>query len=69
VPLLTREGEVESPSASSAASCGSEGTLRSPIVINELLEMGEDLKKGVRSIKEVVTSMKKRSPMRFCRTA
>jgi RNA polymerase primary sigma factor len=28
---------------------------RSPIVISELLAMGEDLKKGVRSIKEVVT--------------
>jgi len=28
---------------------------RSPIVIHELLAMGEDLKKGVRSIKEVVT--------------
>jgi RNA polymerase primary sigma factor len=56
VPLLTREGEVE------IAKRIERGQLRvlkaisrSPIVINELLAMGEDLKKGVRSIKEVVT--------------
>jgi len=56
VPLLTREGEVE------IAKRIERGQLRvlkaisrSPIVIGELLAMGEDLKKGVRSIKEVVT--------------
>ena len=56
VPLLTREGEVE------IAKRIERGQLRvlksisrSPIVIHELLAMGEDLKKGVRSIKEVVT--------------
>src|SRR5881296_3281628 len=56
VPLLTREGEVE------IAKRIERGQLRvlkaisrSPIVINELLALGEDLKKGVRSIKEVVT--------------
>src|SRR5204862_4894891 len=56
VPLLTREGEVE------IAKRIERGQLRvlkaisrSPIVINELLALGEDLKKSVRSIKEVVT--------------
>src|SRR6202035_257840 len=56
VPLLKREGEV------AIAKRIERGQLRvlksisrSPIVIHELLAMGEDLKKGVRSIKEVVT--------------
>src|SRR6184192_3431975 len=56
VPLLTREGEVE------IAKRIERGQLRvlkaisrSPIVIIELLALGEDLKKSVRSIKEVVT--------------
>src|SRR5205823_5627083 len=55
VPLLTREGEVE------IAKRIERGQLRvlkaisrSPIVINEVLAIGEDLKRGVRSIKEVV---------------
>jgi RNA polymerase primary sigma factor len=56
VPLLTREGEVE---IAKRIECGQLRVLkalsRSPIVIHELLAMGEDLKKGVRSIKEVVT--------------
>ena len=56
VPLLTREGEVE---IAKRIECGQVRVLkalsRSPIVIRELLAMGEDLKKGVRSIKEVVT--------------
>jgi RNA polymerase primary sigma factor len=56
VPLLTREGEVE---IAKRIECGQIRVLkalsRSPIVIRELLAMGEDLKKGVRSIKEVVT--------------
>ncbi len=56
VPLLTREGEVE------IAKRIERGQLRvlkaisrSPIVIREIVGLGEDLKKGVRSIKEVVT--------------
>jgi RNA polymerase primary sigma factor len=56
VPLLTREGEVE------IAKRIERGQLkvlkaisRSPIVIREVLALGEDLKKGVRSIKEIVT--------------
>jgi RNA polymerase primary sigma factor len=55
VPLLTREGEVE------IAKRIERGQLRvlkaisrAPIVIREILALGEDLKKGVRSIKEVV---------------
>ncbi len=56
VPLLTREGEVE---IAKRIERGQNRVLRalsrSPIVIRELVEMGEDLKKGVRSIKEVVT--------------
>ena len=56
VPLLTREGEVE---IAKRIERGQNRVLkalsRSPIVIRELLELGEDLKKDVRSIKEVVT--------------
>jgi RNA polymerase primary sigma factor len=55
VPLLTREGEVE------IAKRIERGQLkvlkaisRSPIVIREILALGEDLKRGVRNIKEVV---------------
>jgi RNA polymerase primary sigma factor len=56
VPLLTREGEVE---IAKRIERGQNRVLkalsRSPIVIRELLAMGEDLKNGVRSIKELVT--------------
>jgi len=55
VPLLTREGEVE------IAKRIERGQLRvlkaisrSPIVIREVSALGEDLKRGVRNIKEVV---------------
>jgi RNA polymerase primary sigma factor len=55
VPLLTREGEVE------IAKRIERGQLRvlkaisrSPIVIREIVGLGEDLKKGLRSIKEIV---------------
>ena len=56
VPLLTREGEVE------IAKRIERGQLRvlkaisrSPIVIREILALGDDLRRGVRSIKEIVT--------------
>jgi RNA polymerase primary sigma factor len=56
VPLLTREGEVE---IAKRIERGQNRVLkalsRSPIVIRELLNLGDDLKKNVRSIKEVVT--------------
>ena len=56
VPLLTREGEVEIAKRIERGQLRVLKALsRSPIVIAELLAMGEDLKKGVRSIKEVVT--------------
>jgi RNA polymerase primary sigma factor len=55
VPLLTREGEVE------IAKRIERGQLRvlkaisrSPIVIREITALGEDLKRGVRNVKEVV---------------
>ncbi|HTD21656.1 MAG TPA: RNA polymerase sigma factor RpoD [Terriglobales bacterium] len=55
VPLLTREGEVE---IAKRIERGQNRVLkaisRSPIVINEIIALGEDLKKGVRSIKEIV---------------
>jgi len=56
VPLLTREGEVEIAKRIERGQLRVLKALsRSPIVIHDLLAMGEDLKKGVRSIKEVVT--------------
>jgi RNA polymerase primary sigma factor len=55
VPLLTREGEVEIAKRIERGQLRVLKALsRSPIVIREILGLGEDLKKGVRSIKEVV---------------
>jgi len=55
VPLLTREGEVE---IARRIERGQMRVLkaisRSPIVIREIVALGEDLKRGVRNIKEVV---------------
>jgi RNA polymerase primary sigma factor len=55
VPLLTREGEVE---IAKRIERGQNRVLkaisRSPIVIREIVAIGEDLKRGVRNIKEVV---------------
>ncbi len=56
VPLLTREGEVEIAKRIERGQLRVLKALsRSPIIIREILGLGEDLKKGVRSIKEVVT--------------
>ena len=56
VPLLTREGEVEIAKRIERGQLRVLKALsRSPIVINELLALGDDLKNSVRSIKEVVT--------------
>src|ERR1700757_4555470 len=56
VPLLTREGEVE---IAKRIERGQNRVLkalsRSPIVIREIISIGDDLKRGVRSIKELVT--------------
>ena len=56
VPLLTREGEVEIAKRIERGQLRVlKAVSRSPIVIREILALGEDLKKGLRSIKEVVT--------------
>ncbi|HEY2364720.1 MAG TPA: RNA polymerase sigma factor RpoD [Candidatus Angelobacter sp.] len=55
VPLLTREGEVEIAKRIERGQLRVLKALsRSPIVIKEILALGEDLKRGVRSIKELV---------------
>jgi RNA polymerase primary sigma factor len=55
VPLLTREGEVEIAKRIERGQLRVLKALsRSPIVIKDILALGEDLKKGVRSIKELV---------------
>src|SRR5438046_7569840 len=55
VPLLTREGEVEIAKRIERGQIRVLKALsRSPIVINEILAMGEDLKTRVRSITELV---------------
>jgi len=55
VPLLTREGEVD---MAKRIERGQRRVLkalsRSPIVIRQILAIGEDLKRGARSIKEIV---------------
>jgi RNA polymerase primary sigma factor len=55
VPLLTREGEVD---IAKRIEHGQLRTLkalsRSPIVIRQILAIGDDLKRGIRSIKEIV---------------
>ena len=56
VPLLTREGEVEIAKRIERGQMRvMKAISRSPIVIREIMALGEDLKRGVRNIKEVVT--------------
>ncbi len=56
VPLLTREGEVEIAKRIERGQLRvMKAISRSPIVIREIVALGEDLKRGVRNIKEVVT--------------
>ncbi len=55
VPLLTREGEVEIAKRIERGQLRVLKALsRSAIVIREIVAIGEDLKRGVRSIKEIV---------------
>ena len=55
VPLLTREGEVELAKRIERGQLGALKALsRSPLVIQQILVIGEDLKRGIRSIKEIV---------------
>ena len=56
VPLLTREGEVEIAKRIERGQVRvMKAISRSPIVIREIVGLGEDLRRGVRNIKEVVT--------------
>src|SRR5262249_42018625 len=55
VPLLTREGEVAiAKRIERGQLVVMKAITRSPIVIKELLAVGDDLRKGARSIKEIV---------------
>ncbi|ACO33659.1 RNA polymerase sigma factor rpoD [Acidobacterium capsulatum ATCC 51196] len=55
VPLLTREGEVEIAKRIERGQLRvMKAVSRSPIVIREIIALGEDLRRGVRSVKEVV---------------
>ena len=56
VPLLTREGEVEIAKRIERGQMRvMKAISRSSIVIREIVALGEDLKRGVRNVKEVVT--------------
>ena len=56
VSLLTREGEVDIAKRIERGQLRVLKALsRSPIIIREIIAMGEDLESGVRSIKEIVT--------------
>ena len=55
VPLLTREGEVAIAKRIERGQLKVLKTItRSPIILKELLTIGDDLRKGTRSIKEIV---------------
>jgi RNA polymerase primary sigma factor len=55
VPLLTREGEVTiAKRIERGQNLVLKTITRSPLVLKELLSIGEDLRKGTRSIKEIV---------------
>ncbi|HEX5233751.1 MAG TPA: RNA polymerase sigma factor RpoD [Silvibacterium sp.] len=55
VPLLTREGEVEIAKRIERGQMRvMKAISRSPIVIREIVALGEDLKRGVRNVKEAV---------------
>ena len=54
-PLLTREGEVEIAKRIERGQLSMLKALsRSPFVIHQVITLGDDLKRGVRSIKEIV---------------
>ncbi len=56
VPLLTREGEVEIAKRIERGQLRVLKALsRSPIIIREIIVIGEDLERGIRSIKQIVT--------------
>src|SRR3974390_2062843 len=54
-PLLTRKGEVDIAKRIERGQLRTLKALsRSPIVIRQILAMGQDLERGIRSIKEIV---------------
>jgi RNA polymerase primary sigma factor len=54
-PLLTREGEVEIAKRIERGQLSAMKALsRSPVVVRQVLDMGEDLKRGLRSIEDTV---------------
>ncbi len=56
VPLLTREGEVEIAKRIERGQLAVMKALsRTPLVVKSIIALGEDLKKGIRSVKEITT--------------
>jgi len=53
----------------SAAVARAEAISRSPIVIREIVALGEDLKRGVRNVKEVVVFDEEELTEEWCRPA
>src|SRR5260370_7572877 len=55
VPLLTREGEIELAKRNERGQWAVRKALsRSPLVIREILQLGEDLRRGVQSVKDIL---------------
>jgi RNA polymerase primary sigma factor len=55
VPLLTREGEIELAKRNERGQWGVRKALsRSPLVIREILQLGEDLQRGITSVRDVL---------------
>ncbi len=55
VPLLTREGEISlAQRIERGQMLARRAVSRSPLAVKELLDMGEDLRSGVRSIKDIL---------------
>ena len=55
VPLLTREGEIELAKRNERGQWAVRKALsRSPLVIREIIQLGEDLQRGVTSVRDVL---------------
>ncbi len=55
VPLLTREGEIELAKRNERGQWSVRKSLsRSPLVIREIVQLGEDLRKGVTAVKDIL---------------
>src|SRR5260370_39924756 len=55
VPLLTREGEIELAKRNERGQWAVRKALsRSPLVIREIIQIGEDLRRGVQSVKDIL---------------